>query len=253
VKNSTLRIYNLDSRLVKEGQLARSFSTAAVPCLIASDVVLYIGGYPPYTAEVFAVSLITYGVTALPQMKEARGWPGVIQYEDFMYVFGGNSPQLLSVEKYAIKTNLWFSVPNMAEGRYSFTPCLYKDEIYLADCMSGEKIIEVFDPQKEIYRQLNVQLPPIGNHSVSFILNDDFSIISYQFSLGTLCLKPLAAAFNVRTVVPDATSKGYSGCPPVVLGTYVYYANYVEGSLTRFDAEQLTLKSYDDFSLITSD
>ena len=252
VKDSTLRVYDLESRLVKEGQLVRSFSTASAPCLIASDVVMYMGGLPPYTPEAFAVNLVSFHVTELPQMKEARGWPGAILYANSVYVFGGNIELLLSVEKYSIRANRWTSMPNMIEGRFSFTPCLYKEEIYLADGNSGRRIIEAFDPHKEIYRQLSVRLPPLGTHSVSFILNDDFYFISYQFSLGRLRLKPLAAAFSTGHVSNDETSTPYSGCPPLVYGAYVYYANYIEGTLTRFDVKRARLESFYDFSTITS-
>jgi hypothetical protein len=212
---------------------------------------MYMGGLPPYTPEAFAVNLVSFQVTELPQMGEARGWPGAILYANYVYVFGGNIELLLSVEKYSIQANRWVAVPDMIEGRFSFTPCLYKDEIYLADCNSGRRVIEAFDPQKEVYRQLSVRLPPLGTHSVSFIINDDFYFISYQYSLGTLRLKPLAAEFRVKNVSNDATSTPYSGCPPLVYGAYVYYANYIEGTLIRFDAKRSRLESFYDFSLIT--
>jgi len=250
VNESFLRVYDLERRTVQEAVLVRSFTRAAVPCLIACDVVMYVGDFPDYSNSVFAVDLYTYEVTSLAGMGVARGWPGVILYEEFVYVFGGNSPQLASAEKYDISANQWLAVPDMGHARYSFTPALYKEEIYLADCMINPKVIEVFDPYSETYRELSVHLPALGNHSVSFVIKDEFYFISYQFKLGKLLLSPMADAFVVTNITEESNSKAYSGCPPLILGECAYFANYAEGTLTKFDTKKETLKSYIDFSLL---
>lgn len=250
VKDSFLRVYDLEQRTVSEAKLERSFSRASVPCLIASDVVMYVGDFPDYSPKVFAVDLTTYKITSLPDMRVGRGWPGVILYEGDAYVFGGNSPQLASAEKFSISENQWHPIPDMNYARYSFTPALYKEEIYLADCMILSKVIEVFDPLKCLYRELPVRLPALGNHSVSFVIKNEFYFISYQFNLGKLLLSPLAEAFAVTSIIEESGSKAYSGCPPVIVGDYAYFANYVEGTLTQFDSREGTLKSYVDFSSI---
>lgn len=247
VKDEHLRVYDVEHRTMVETHLRQKFSTASVPCMVGPETVLYIGGHPPYTPEVFSINLSTFQVAPLPSMLESRGWPGVILYDDFVYVFGGNNPQLPSSEKYSLKEKQWIRVPDMRYGRYSFTPCLYKLEIYLADCMIDCKIIEVFDVISESYRLFPELLPSIGTHSVSFIAKNEFYIIGYQFSAAKLDLEANLPKFSEIKITNDGNSRGYLGSPPLIIDDFVYYANYVSGQLTIFDINKLDLTTILDF------
>ena len=103
---------------------------------------------------------------------------------------GGNQPQLASAEKYDIIVKSWERVPSMGYARYSFTPIHYKADIYLSDCMITSKVIEVFTPLSEEYRELSMLVPGYGTHSVSFLLNSELYIISMQFNAGKMSLSP---------------------------------------------------------------
>ena len=248
VKNSTLRVYDLDHRTVTEGQLTRTITTASVPVMINYEVVMYVGGHPPYTSDVCSVNIVTFQVTVLRHMLEARGWAGVIKYTEFVYVFGGNNPQLASAEKYDIERKRWIWVPGMRHARYSFTPALYKKEIYLADCMINPKVIEVFNPYSETYRELEVVLPQYGTHSLSFVLDSEFYLISYTFQGGKLPLEPQPTAFLDISLTHINKAMGYLGSPPLILEKMVYFAHYTEGILTVYDVERQTLSTIDEFS-----
>lgn len=246
--NSTLRVYDIEQRTVTVGQLTAQVSTASVPCMLDCETVMYVGGYSPYVSNVLSVNLVTFQVNPLQSMLEARGWAGVINYNGIVYVFGGNNPQIASAERYDIIGKSWKLLPQMGYARYSFTPVLYKAEIYLADCMIRSKVIEVFTPLSEKYRELSVLVPDYGSHSVSFLLNSELYIISLQFSAGKMPLEPGAnPEFTNIPITTSGSVKGYVGSPPLILEKKVYFAHYTEGNLTVFDVDKATLYSINEF------
>lgn len=240
VHNDELRVYYIDSGRVVDGKLSRIFTTAAVPCLLSESEVMYIGNYPPYSAEAFIVNLQSFHTTQILSMGTERGWPGVIRVEAAVYVFGGNNPMLTSSEKMQIASLQWAPIPDMQHGRYSFSPCFYEDEIYLGDYMQPMKVIEAFNVISETYRPLDIPLPKLQRHSMSFILDHEMYIMNLDFELARWKINSSEREFTCSTVsIHSSIDKPYCGCPPLIVGRKVFYANYIEGCLTVFDLDKL--------------
>jgi hypothetical protein len=105
----------------------------------------------------FTIDIATGHVTCLCDMNSARDKCGLIVYRQVAYVFGGNdlgssltvAPCAITSEALSLSTsNTWESMANMSQPRWSFSPCLWKAEIYLCDAFSTD----IFRPESRSFQ-----------------------------------------------------------------------------------------------------
>jgi hypothetical protein len=116
--------------------------------------------YDSGLTSAYRIAPIQWTVSVLSEMTQRRRYPGAYYYKGNVYVFGGSdeSIYLSSAELFSISRNEWRNLPNAGERRNSFTPVMYKLEIYL---VGGSKTdtVEAFHVQKLSYRKLPILLP----------------------------------------------------------------------------------------------
>jgi len=98
-------------------------------------------------------------VRTLSALRDARLLHGTIAIYGYCYVFGGleDSGVTDSVEKIRLERVVceeWSRVGSMRDRRFSFTPCAWKERVYLAGGMT--KLVEVFHPVSERFECLSV-------------------------------------------------------------------------------------------------
>lgn len=100
-------------------------------------------------------------------------------YAGKVYVFGGKE-KLSTAEKYLIEGVAWRRVKeSMLSPRHSFTPCVFKNLIYLCNLAPGKRCFEVFAPQPETYRSFNTYLAAgLCQSSLAFSTNEGIVILS---------------------------------------------------------------------------
>jgi len=98
-----------------------------------------------------------------PALLKGRASPGLIQWQDYVLLFGGeNRGPLLDSESLALPNGrCWQSLPSMSSPKHSFNPCLFYDVIYLCGC--GSEWLEGFAPRANCYTALSVHLPKLEN------------------------------------------------------------------------------------------
>lgn len=98
-----------------------------------------------------------------PALLKGRAAPGLIQWRDYVLLFGGeNCGPLIDCESLLLpQGRCWQVLPSMTGARHSFNPCLLYDIIYL--CGYGSEWLEGFSPRENCYVPLNVHLPKFEN------------------------------------------------------------------------------------------
>jgi len=97
-----------------------------------------------------------------PNLLQARGQHGLIQWRYQVFVFGGvrkvhsdnNSPMKSGESLQLHAAQNWLQLPRMQRTRHSFNPCLHGEVIYL----SGS-CLEVYSPERCTFLPLRMELP----------------------------------------------------------------------------------------------
>ena len=161
----SLYLYDLTSKHTSRHHLTRKFKGSSFLVLENAGRVLCVGHAPPTTAA-YSLHMTSLHCTALPSLLTPRCFPGLAQTSTFAYVFGGYGEN--SCEKQDLRSDQRFSVGEMSESRYRFTPCLFRCLIYLAGLAAG---VETFNPVTDTFSQLAVRLPESMQrcYSIAFI------------------------------------------------------------------------------------
>lgn len=240
---STLIVYNLETGAVKQKTpISHSFDNGTVYCPYAPNRVLCIGAEPTITS-VFSLCTATGELRAMPDMMLGRAWPGVVLWEDTVYVFGGQHGQpTAEAEKFRISPGAWRKLASMSVPKLAFTPLLHTKQIYLIACSPmGPLPIETFNPYTETYTTLNVRIDGSGFGAISFLKGDEVLTVLYGGEL--LHWNPTSTTYRKDKVsLPDIES-AISGGPVRRYKDWVYWVNYHTGNLVQFDlnAEEVVM------------
>jgi len=210
-------------------------------CLVEDRLVL---GVEDATA--IELNLHTCHIVTVGSLGVGRKWPGMAQFRDFAYVFGGNvTPALSSCEKYSLKTKSWSRIGNMRAPKSCFTPCRVQNEFYLCCFHSKGSPFEAFNPLTETFRCLPVGHQSCMNGSVAFLVETTIYIAAYDDVL----VKWQISKNELEPVVKLQLGNrdlGSSNIPPVRMGNKVHWVCYSNGNLVTFDIER-DLVTFQDF------
>jgi hypothetical protein len=221
-------LYNLESGEAKEKTLEERFTMGSVFALWDEERVVGVGDAPA-TTRAFRVTFASGKCKELAPMGTKRRFPGAIRYGAFIYVFGsGEHPVLSSCEKYSPSLNTWSPMPNMSAGKWAFSPCLSGTRIYLLCTTSSE----IYDPKRDTFEVLPLFAKPTDG-CVSFLARDTIHVISYSGLIGMLHLK--LGAWEVKEFTLSEETNALSNLTPVVYSGMVYWINYSNGTLVKFD------------------
>lgn len=148
------------------------------------DVLLCGGVLVPsktYLSSVFRLPYMSGTSLSLPSMLSTRAGAGLCLHKSVLYVFGGDNPHnLASSECYPFHSSRWEQLPDMFIPRRSFTPALYKEDIYLAGGGGSLRTIEVFHIALMDYDALPVALPYVDSLTCSLVVGTRLVILTRQ-------------------------------------------------------------------------
>lgn len=172
-----LRLYSPDTRTYTVLRLNIVFPKGSSICVYRERLALCLPvGYPQPRA--YELTLEEGKLALLQAITVARSYPGLIEYNDFVYVFGGISKiSPLLCEKFHTKRKKWTIIPHEVAQQYQFNPCLYRCEVYLS-CVNTQ--IEVFTPISDSFRSLFLACPYSYEESLSFLIDDCVNILTKE-------------------------------------------------------------------------
>jgi hypothetical protein len=205
-------------------------------------VAVLIAGGPNASNAAKKLDLLQLHASAVMSMTQGRSWPGIIRYLNYVWVFGGNTSNVLtSVEKFAINSEVWTSVAPMRYPRVYFTPCIWKEEIYLASALPDHPTpVEVFNPLSELYIQLPLILQDPYYGSLAYIVEGQLLFLVYSRKLGKWDLNSNATELVDSGIAVNNKLTALSNCPVQRCGHVLAWPN-CHGKLTRLDLRRLSL------------
>lgn len=238
---NSVREYNLSSvSQVGQSTISAKIENGSCYCHIESSKLLVLASNPP-TTSVFELDLAHNTTVSLPAMAKSRNWPGLFVHGVWVYVFGGDPPDLKSCEKFNRATGHWSVLPNMHKSRTAFTPCEHRGEVYLPCVRWEHKTLESFSLHTQEFTVLQPQLPFTMVDSIALLWAGDLVIVARglkqmaRWRLGTVEGFRVSGYFE-QDSVPLAMN------PPVTKGKLCFYVNSKSGDLNIFDLETCLLR-----------
>ena len=241
VWSNTVKLIDLKTKQNVSFTVSTNFGYGGSFCFLDTNSLLCAGA-SPFSAATYNLYIPSRVLTLLQPMRTARNCLGLVKSDSRLcstgptvFAFGGynQSTQLTSCEKFTISTKAWTPLKDMANPRGVFSPCEYKDQIYLADTYPSHRVIEIFDIATENFAVFPVSLPTtLANYSAAFILDGELTILTYD-QIGKLALKT-ETQFRVSQ---SNKQQCRSSCPPLVYGKVVYLAYRDSGELLTYSLE----------------
>ena len=242
IHGNSLQCLNLVTGGSVSAALAVTFSNSTVFCLIDADTVLSAGGKPSSTSA-YCIRISTGETTPLPPMLVPRRLPGVLKHAGFVYLFGGSdgNKQLSSCEKLSIAEKAWKPLPDMGYPRGGFSPCLFGEDVYLADVKREHRMLETFSIPRQTFTPHPLSIPPsLSSNSVGFLFEGELVIFTVDKQIGRWRVNG-EGGFRVAKVAMKDTASGLSNVPPVRVGREVVWARWKDGGVVRFNVDTETL------------
>jgi len=186
--------------------------------------------------EVLTLDLLTLHLASLSPLLTPRNGVGVAQVGTTVFAFGGwdSGNRMKVCEKSSVPFAHWTALPPMHYARGFFTPCAFKALLYLTSTHEY-RAVESFSPHTETFTVLPVSLPAdldLGSDSVTFVANGDLLILMQGDQMARWKIES-ESSFCVST-----TDRGCcSYCPPLIVGTEVYIANFVSTKVDKWNLE----------------
>ena len=215
--------------------LSHKFSAATMFCMADTTRVLCTGGCDPYVKDTYWLCLQAHALTRTADMVTARGWAGVVKVGNWVYAFGGNVPKRTESEKFSLDGNTWKELPPMTEARYAFTPVSYADYIYLTELYQFKKI-ERFNLASETYSPLPVSLPQSSSNTINFMHEQEIVFLTKEMQVWKWSMETGEATYEPMEGVPECRHL-CSNCPPVRVGSRVFFVIYNSGKMWSFHVE----------------
>jgi hypothetical protein len=134
-----------------------------------------------YQSSVYCLPYMSETCHILPSMSIARAGAGLCLHKSILYAFGGDNPDNLSSgESFHIQSNHWESLPDMLTPRRSFSPAIYKEDIYLAGGGGSLRTIEIFHINSQEYDVLPVALPYLDSLTCLLVVGTRLIILIRQ-------------------------------------------------------------------------
>ena len=190
--------------------------------MMQPDILLVVGGLPRKSA--YSVQIWSGVVTQEADMSVHRSWPGMLAYEEWVWVFGGNTANTLdSVERLHRGNRTWQSGPRMLSPKVCFTPCGYQGLIYLAETSHIKKHLEVLNPVTEEYTLLPLELTHNLYGSISFIDQGALVLLNCSCEAGVWSLGSTASSLETLSITKYGVDNCYTNGTPVRYSGAVYW------------------------------
>lgn len=238
INEKVLQVYNLpEGGVTKHCLLTRTFTVGTIFCQFDDNRILCVGGDKPNAKETYCLSIGNDSkITAAADMITARGWPGVIRINSWVYVFGGgvNRSRMRESEKYSIEGNNWQPLLSMSIPKHAFSPCCLSMNIFLVeirDCQGIEK----FSLISETYTTLSVTLPWTTTASAYNVLKDreivflsiDKQVCRWNIDTNAWSAKEFTGSLPAVQLA--------SNCPPLCMGNKVYFVQQDTGKIATYN------------------
>jgi len=195
-----------------------------------------IGGNPA-SVNTYVVDLDSWEVGRRANLSVPRFASGVIKANKRIWAFGGldeSDQPLYSCEKWSANPQKWTKAGQMQCSRAAFSPCSYKDLIYLLASWSGkQKSIETFNPVDSVFTLLPVSLPAdflFECGSVAFVVANELVLITDRQQIVRWKIEEKG---ELR--VTKVGKGGVSLQQPLVLGSEVIWG--FQGEIATFSLE----------------
>lgn len=229
LQGKSLRVYNLDKKTTQTFTLNRTFKIGVRMCISGADTALILGGNPR-SAEVSIIKLTTGETREMDSMHLPRTGPGVVKGHAFLYVFGGEGLQ--ACEKFGLKTKKWTLLPDMETVKWAFCPCLYLEEVYLAD---SNVPIEVFSIATDTFKTLPLVLSELTGCLTTVLHSDQLLLLSTHNQVAHW---QVSSDYVQVSHCNCPTEQPNSQCPPYLLGRLLYYVRTDSGNLNVYDLDK---------------
>lgn len=237
---NTCVLYDLHSNRLQEWHFPHKVTTGAVYSFLTSVDILVVGGHPECRCVLLLNTTRKEG-QLLKEMKAARAWPGIIAIGRDAYIFGGNFPSVRTAEKWEWGTGRCRELEDMQFPRFAFTPCRYREMIYLLDFPQTHKRGEVFNTRTEAYAVLPVHLPAFSClNSMCFIVREELVVLCEGNPGECIQWKLTKTGETSLRKLPNSGIRPYSPTPPLLHSNLVYYTNIDDRQLIRFDPASST-------------
>ena len=211
-------------------------------CLVGNQKMLIVGGGNASKATM-KLDLNSLQLTIVGELAQGRSWPGVIFHLNCVWAFGGNTTNMLNtVEEFPLRAEVWNYGESMRHARVYFTPCAWKEEIYLASVTPNcATPVEVFNPLSRLYRELPLILKDAFYGSVSYITEGQLLLLTYSKRLWKWDLNSQSAQLEDSGVVVQTRLSALSNCPVHRFGQVLAWPN-CNGQLTTLDLHSFSLQ-----------
>lgn len=231
-----VELCDLDTQESTQLTLNVNFGDGGSYISLDSHTLLCLGAYPPSSA-VYAADLPGFQLTSLPPLLLPREGAGVANTPHYVYVFGGDTHDNKSCEKYSLQDRIWLPVGSMKHARYCFTPCPYLDLIYLPSPYFT-LAIESFSPVTDTFTELLIALPAqmtLRCGSVAFVASGELCIVTCDQQIGRWKI-----AEEAEFRFAEADKACFSTQPPLVVKSLVYMASNDNGKMEKFSLQSYT-------------
>jgi len=232
VFGDTVELYDLKSQQFTHSLLFANFGNGGSFTEINRSTLLCVGAYPASNA-VYSLNLPFLRFTCLPSLLSPRCGAGIAKAAGIYYAFGSCGKASNSCEKYALKDRQWTALNSMHYPRHSFTPCLFRELIYLLS-PATTLVLETFCPQAETFTDLIVAFPPQlkGSfcYSVAFVASGELCLLTANKQMARWKIES-EAEFRIAEVDRSCCSTQ----SPLIVGSMVLIANGSSGRVEKFD------------------
>jgi hypothetical protein len=121
--------------------------------------------------DVYTIDTERWNVELFPQLPKSRAAPGLGEFKDHIYVFGGiDVAKMARSDRFDPAARRWTALPSMPTSKHMFSVVIYHQKFWLL-AFDGV-YIEEFDPVSLIYRNLYVRVPYFTSVVAAFAYHD---------------------------------------------------------------------------------
>jgi hypothetical protein len=235
VYNNQVEVLDLRTQQTTQHTISVNFSVGGSYLELDRNTLLCIGARPPSSA-VYALNLLTFQLSPLPALSIPRNAPGVAKAVGNIYAFGGFYPpnHLKSSEKCSLVNKQWQPIASMQHARSDFTPCIFRDLIYLVDGKE-HRTVESFCPLTETFTVLPISLPTrfaYDSDTAAFVANGELCLLTHRKQLARW---EIVAGNEFRMFKTDRACG--SSQAPLIMNSLVLIASSSNGKVEKFSLE----------------
>lgn len=170
--------------------------------------------------DAYEIDALSGVASQLKCMLGRRGRHGLVQYYNWIYVFGGwNGAPMRSCERYSLLRETWEPVQDLISARDSLTPAVYRHSAYLCggsnttDCESYDFACGKFSP-------LGFNLPETG-YIRAIVLGTDLLLLS-----DSKMTRRSLVSEGVSQELSHPNYRANGSMSPIVLNTEIWCLSY---------------------------